>query len=328
MNFFKRKAKKNQEIMETKAVNNISENMLMADSDNTGKSKKIIKFIAIALLVIFVIAGGIFFAISAGLFSMGKAVIVSANSMPVDNKIEQKNGMIEITLPLEEHYTLYYKNLKLCTPKAKVSETFFKRVDAGDFSASTMCTNGLCSVSLGLENNKEYPKSILAYVKEGELCQQKRIATASKPVVENHEALIEMTAELLELFGIEGDSYRVSVAKTKTSNSWQLLGTKKVAFYYKNPLSSDNLMIDGVKKAKLIYLYKNTNKVVQTPRKVSKVPKVPKSKIIKKTKVKKMTLEEEKIALEKELKSLQEEEAQALKDEKKALEKELKALNG
>jgi len=307
---------------------NISDNMLMEDSNNAGKGKKIVKFIGITLLVIFVIGGGIFFAIGAGLFSMGQAIIDSANSTHIENKIEQKNGMIEITLPLEKQYALHYDNLKLCTPPSKASEMFFKRVDAGDFGASTRCSHGICSVSIGLENNREYPKSILAYVTEGGLCQQKRISTDSKPVVENHEALVEMTSELLGMLGIEGDRYKVTVKGTQISNSWQLLGTKKVAFYYENLLSSDDLMIDGFKKAKLIYLYKNTNQVVQSPRTTNSVKKVLTAPIIKPKIVKKLTLEEEKKALEEELKSLQEAEIQALEEEKEALEKELEALKG
>jgi hypothetical protein len=242
--------------------------------------------------------------------------------MPIENTIEEKNGKIEITVPLEEQYELKYENLKLCTPTEKKTDLFFKRIDAGVFGASSMCNNGNCTVTIGLENNEDYPKSIFAYVKEGVLCQKKRISTTTKPMISQYEALIDMTAKLLKLLAVEGNAYNISVSKTQSSNTWQLMGTKKVAFYYQEPLASDILMIDGVEKAKLVYLYKNTNKVVQAPKSVSesKAPKAPKAP--------KLTLEEKKDSLELELKKLQEEELKALKEEQKALLEELKLLKG
>ncbi|SFV58953.1 Integral membrane protein [hydrothermal vent metagenome] len=308
-----------------------SSNSFGHESDKNTKLKKIAKFVGITLLVIFVIAGGILFFMGGAIFSMGQAVVESANNVKIENKIENKEGVISITLPLKESYILEYDNLKLCTPKANSEETMFQRIDAGEFTSNNICQNGICTVSIALEDIKKYPPFIFAYVEEGSLCQKKRISTKTKPIVSEYEGLIEMTAELLEMLGVKGNAYRVSASKTRNTNMWQVMGTKKVTFSYPKRIYSDSLMIDGVVKAKLIYQdTKNMRTVVMPPISSESIEKkVPK--VLEKPSVdplKGLTLSEQKKVLEDELKHLQAEEAQTLKDERDALMKELESLKG
>ena len=335
----------------------ISQNMLMDDTQKRAKStggKKIFKIIGIFLLVIFVIAGALFFFMGSALLSVGKAVVAEVNPSNIMTKFEQKGDTTLITIPLKENYALVYNNLHLCTPKSAKKDAFFQKVDSGEFGNSSSCMNNQCTVSVSLEDRIQYPKQILAYVKEGNTCTQKSIPTQSKPMIKSYTALIEMTPALLTQLKVTSKSYKVSVSKTNTYNSWQLMGTKKVSFTYTKNVSSDTLMIDGIKKANITYTHKKkqeVNTVAKKPvmkkpiakKSVAKKPIVKKS-VVKKPVVKTATptqkpnntiqqLESEKRALGKkkremmlELQKLQEEQKRALNQEKALLLKALKEI--
>jgi uncharacterized membrane protein YhaH (DUF805 family) len=295
-----------------------AENLLMADSYKAQKSQQIVKIIGMTLLVIFVVVGGIALMMSGAIFSIGKAMIEGVNSFPIENHIEQKNGKIEIRLPLTEQYALEFKDLALCTPEEN-SDPFFKQVDAGEFGSTSSCINGVCRVVVALENPQQYPKSIFAYVKEdGGLCQQRRIATTTKPIVEDYEGLVEMSAELLGLLNIaEGSDYRVGASHTTRTHAWQLMGTKKVSFYYKKPRYSDALLIDNQKRATLVYDYKGSVPAeVLKPQESVEVEESPTPSTPTPTP---QTLEEQKKALLEELEALKRAEKEALLEELNAL---------
>lgn len=322
-------------------VDEMATNILMDDSDKESVGKKIAKFVGITLLVLFVIAGGLFLFMGSAVLSIGQAIGDSINGMEVQNTIVKEGNVIKITAPLKENYELVYDNVSLCMPKGKEEDVFFKRIDAGTFGASSVCRNGKCRVSVSLENSYNYPQSIKAYIITGTVCHERSIATTTKPVIENYEVLIEMTPALLEMMDIQGDTYSVSASKTKNMNAWQLMGTKKVSFYYKERIDTDSLIIDGISKATLIYTDENTKASLSNPIvplvKPIKKEEVVKNKAIpieKKVKPKKsLSLAEqekaliaEKMALEKELKRLENSQEKALNTEQELLLKELKSL--
>ncbi|GEM_PF-600255 len=321
----------------------ISQNMLMDDTQKRAKSsgaKKIFKIIGILLLVIFVVAGALFFFMGSALLSVGKTIVAEANPSNIITQFEQKGDTTVITIPLKENYALVYNNLNLCTPKSAKKGAFFKKVDSGEFGNSSSCMNNQCSVSVSLKDMTHYPKQILAYVKEGNTCTQKSIPTQTKPTIKSYTALIEMTPALLTQLKVKGNTYKVSVSKTNTYNSWQLMGTKKVSFNYNKKVSRDTLMIDGIKKANIIYTNKKkeaVNTVVLPKKPLIKTPTPTKKPIIIKQNAKPSTtiqqLESEKRALGKqkremmlELQKLQEEQKRALNKEKESLLKALKEI--
>jgi uncharacterized membrane protein YhaH (DUF805 family) len=315
------------EALDEEEIEESPTNILMEDDENPNVGRKIAKFIGITLLVLFILAGGILFFMGGAIFSMGKAIVKEVNNVKIDNTLNKEGNIVSITAPLKAQYQLLYKNLNLCTPKDKVNDSFFKKIDAGTFTANSMCTNNNCEISVSLENPQEYPKVVKAYLHADGSCQQQTLPSNSKAVIDNYEVTIEMSKKLLDMLDISQKDYKVSVSKTSSYNAWQVMGTKKISFYYEKILTEDRLLIDGVKKAKLIYTNKQkTPKVLET--KHSPIPDINTTKAPEKPfkKITESSLTQEKNALEKELKQLEYLQEKVLKEEQLLLMKELEGL--
>ncbi len=228
-----------------------SEIMERRTEGSTGK--KIFKIIGITLIVLFVLAGVLFFFMGGALLSIGNAIVEEANSQVTSQQITQGGDEILITIPIKEKYELLYKDVSLCTPESAKDIMSFSNVAVEGFNVGTSCVNGQCKISVSLKDKSNYPKEILAYTNESGECKQKSIPTTNKPSIGKYEVLLEMTPDILNRLGIASSDYKATVSKTGNYSSFQLGGTKKISFYYSEKVDSDDLLIDGEKRAKLLY---------------------------------------------------------------------------
>ncbi|MDQ7086061.1 MAG: hypothetical protein Q9M36_14620 [Sulfurovum sp.] len=309
----------------------IDEDTLMPNRQKkSSKGKTRIGWIGMTFILLFIIVGVLFFFKGNMLISMGNNLIAEVKNIKIEDimstqekateqKVEKEKA-IELTVLLEEHYELLYKNLPLCTPKDKSTDSTFKRIKVGNLPINTNCSKGKCSVSIEIKDPKEYPKSILAYVTDEGECKQRSISMKIRPRVKYYEGVIKITPEWLKSLGIVGNDYNVSVLNTNNSKVSQFMGTKEVSFFYDKKVNVDTLMINGIKKANIIYTdIKAVEKIIAKPdfkpKKLS--PKEEHKALLAKQK-----------SIETELKQLEAEAEQGLKEERKALLKELKALKG
>ncbi len=272
--------------------------------------KKIFKFIGITLIVLFVLAGALLFYMGGTLFSIGNAIVEDINNQVISQQatpqqilsqeVTQSGDEILITVPFREKYELLYENVSLCTPDSEKNTMFFDSAVAEGFNVGTSCMNGQCNISVGLEDKFNYPKEILVYTNESGKCKQKSIATTSKPSINSYEAILEMTPALLDMLNIGSNRYKATVSKTGNYSSFQLGETKKISFYYDEKIDSDDLLIDGEKKAKLLYTKTSQETTAVTNEK--KIVKPISSKVPKETKT--ITDEDKLKALKKELEEL------------------------
>ena len=266
---------------------------------------KLFKFIIFLILLLAGAAAGLYYyfgtSLGTNIYTIKQTIMDEVNNQNVIQSVEDKGKEVYIRLPLTKKYEVQYNNLALCKPATEDNNIFFKQIDAGEFGTSSVCVKGKCEVSVDLNDMGSYPPQILAYVKDSGVCIQKSIPTKSKPAIKGYQAVLEMTQELLDMLQIVGGDYKVSLPKSKSLIAWKLIGTKKIAILYKEKIDTDTLVIDGKKRA--VMLYGNAKKPLPNKASTSK----------NQTKVAKATTPPKD-----ELKAL-EEKIEALKQEKRVL---------
>jgi hypothetical protein len=213
------------------------------------------KFLKIAGIVVAVIALLVVVAVTVlgfGIAKSAEAIVETANQEVVQ-EIVQGGGKTIIVVPLTEEVGIKYENVKLCTPQEHAEEMFFESVVVGSgLSPSTSCIHNNCTVSIGMDNIQNAPEDIFMYVLDSRgHCEKIRFSTKGHFDTLGYKATIEFTDELMQALGINSADYQVSSMNSNGYTSWQLMGTRKVAFSYPAKTASDSLKIDGRVKAQI-----------------------------------------------------------------------------
>jgi hypothetical protein len=210
-----------------------------------------VKFIKIALIVIVLIAL-VIVSIGYGLFELGGAIVDQANQ-PVIQTIQKSHQDVNITVPLEKRAGLKYESIRLCEPAGHEDDMDFKKIIVPEgYSPGYLCGNELCTIWIETHQHAiaEY---ISMYVLDHDVCKQQRFATKGHESILKYEATIEFTDELLQALNITASKYKIAAMHSNEVSSWQMMGNRKASFVYYAPCDGDDLSIDGVVKAHMIY---------------------------------------------------------------------------
>jgi len=207
-----------------------------------------IGFVLIAVLIVIAVGG-----LGYGIAKTGEAIVDQANK-PVVQKLENDNEQTTIIVPLKEKRGLKYEDISICTPSEYKDEMFFKSIIVSEgLSTSHYCSNGICTVSIEVAHLENIPNNIEMYVTDGGSCKKMSFPTEGYSATLGYEATIEFTDELVQMLNITGSDYQVSSQKSTGFSSWKMMGTKKVNLFYDTIVSMDDLKVDGVLKAKIIF---------------------------------------------------------------------------
>ncbi len=213
---------------------------------------KFIKSVLIVIAVLIVLIALVIVSIGYGLFELGGAIVEQANQ-PVIQKIQKSNQDVNITVALEKKPGLKYEAIRLCEPPGHEDDMHFEKILVPEgFSPGYLCGNGLCTIWIKAHQHT-MPEYISMYVSEQGVCKQKRFETQGHESILKYEATIEFTDELLQALNITTSKYKIGAMHSNEVSSWQMMGNKKASFAYDAPCDGDDLSIDGVVKAHMIY---------------------------------------------------------------------------
>lgn len=217
---------------------------------------KLFKFIIFLILFLAGVIAALYYymgdRLGTNIYSIKQTIINEVKNHEIVQSVKQKGTEVYIRLPLTTKYAIQYKNLRLCKP-ASGDNILFQKIDAGAFATSYACDKGKCDLFVDLDKEGNYPKEILAYVKDGGECIPKSIATKNKPTIKGYQAVLEMTQKLTDILHITDDDYKVTLLQSKHIVTWHLIGTRKISILYKDKIASDKLFIDGKKRATMLY---------------------------------------------------------------------------
>jgi hypothetical protein len=215
---------------------------------------QVLKIIAILLVSIAVIVAIAIGGLGYGVVKAGQGIIEEVNK-PIVQKVENNNGEVTVIVPLKEKKGLKYEGVSLCTPLEHKDEMFFKSIIVSDslLSPRYICTNGICIVSIEAKYPESLPSNIAMYVTDGGICKKVNFPTNGHLATLGYETTIEFTDELLLALNMVDSNFKVKSQISENISSWQMMGTKKVNIDYNTKVSTDNLKIDDLIKAKIIF---------------------------------------------------------------------------
>jgi hypothetical protein len=213
---------------------------------------KFIKIVLIGIAAIVVLIALVIVSMGFGLFQLGEAVVDQVNQ-PVAQTIQKSDQGVNITVALEKKPGLKYESIKLCAPAGHEDDRDFKKIIVPEgYSPGYLCGNELCTIWI-----KTYQHAIVEdismYVLDHGVCKQQRFATKGHKSILKYEATIEFTDELLQALNITTSKYKIAAVHSNEISSWQMMGNRKASFAYDVPRDGDDLSIDGVIKAHMIY---------------------------------------------------------------------------
>ena len=214
-----------------------------------------LKFLGGFALVVLVLGGILFFTIGSGIFMMGKVAVEQAN-VPVEQVIRDNSGKIEIVVPIKEEYALEFNNIKLCKPNEEKDNINFRQIITdSSFGTGYSCINGACNLKITLEDKSKLPSNISIYTDKTGACKKEELSVSNgKVIIDNYEAKIEMTKELLAKLNISSDSnYKLKPKGSNNYSSWQIMGTKKLTIGYSKKQEKDSLLADDIEVATIIF---------------------------------------------------------------------------
>ena len=213
---------------------------------------KILKIAGLGIGVFIAYIMIVFFATNSDVFSQENEPDQSKQSRP--QQIANHGSSTEINVALEERMGLKFKHVNLCTPAAHKDEHFFKTVLVEKGQASTSCINGDCTVLIEFDKWDKIPEHVSMYLSDSSgRCKKTAVETSDSMDVLGYKATIEFTHELKKALGISSRQFTVDSSKSQGKFSTQMMGNKKTVLSYNNRPLSDQLMIDGKVKAKIVF---------------------------------------------------------------------------
>jgi hypothetical protein len=210
---------------------------------------KWLAIITVATILSFVL---MIFLLGYGVTKGAEAIADAANEAVTQTVVTTGNGTT-LYVPLHEAKGLRFDHVALCTPPEHQNDNFFHQVIAVDASSTSMaCSNGVCTVTIGIPEHKTAPSSVFMYLRGSNgACEKKALSSQGHLTILGWKATIEFTDTLKHALGIAGDDYDISSSSSTGQMSWQLMGTKKVTLSYDIKPLSDLLIINGKPAAKI-----------------------------------------------------------------------------
>ena len=214
---------------------------------------KIFKVVKVFLIVIVSIIVWLLLTLLTSVISCTRDVDDMVNG-PVTQSVEDVNQSIHIIVPLHVNRGLIYEDTQVCSsPKRPSFSANVLREDGQRVSYLGSCDNTECTLYVYLDG-EEIPPYLYIYTKEKGECTKKRYSTLGHKGIIDYTATIEFTEALKQRFNLENVTmYDVGSTKNSGMSSYQIMGTKKVKFTYKERVPSDELQIDDKIKAKIIF---------------------------------------------------------------------------
>jgi len=215
------------------------------------------------------------------LMNVEQNVTTTKSTMSINSKTITDNKLT-IKVPLTPNYALKYSNIKLCKPADKSNDPFFSKIIADNYPNSFSCSQGICEVSIGIDDKTNYPSDVQMWIENANGNCQKEDMPAKTPTLAGYSTKIKLTPELLSSMDVKDSKYQINSKNTDTHSSFTMNGVKVIQFEYSEKLDMDTILINGEPKVTVIFDH-IAKKSVPMPAKIEKSKQVEKVEKVKST---------------------------------------------